>query len=108
MAKYLTKEDYDKSRVKIRTKLNEDALQIKADLEKHIEDEKPRWEKVDKTFENLAYLGEPDFRNTLTSIVKDREAQTYLGKKVVAILGTIGVIVGIIAGMFATLYYNHK
>ena len=105
---YLTKKDYDKSHIKIKTQLNEDALHIKADLDKHIEDDKPRWKKVDETFANLAYLGEPDFRNTLTVIVKDREAQTYLGKKVVAILGLIGVIVGIIAGIFATVYYGHK
>jgi hypothetical protein len=72
------------------------------------EDDIPRWKKVDETFRNLAYLGEPDFRNTLTGIVKDREAQTYLGKKVVAILGLIGVIVGIITGIFATMYYGHK
>jgi hypothetical protein len=101
---YLTKEEYRDSHVKIKKELLADALKVKKELEKHVEADKPRWKKVDETFENLSYLGEAKFKDTLTRIVEDKEVTTYLGKRVMKIISVIGAIVGIIYAVLASFH----
>lgn len=104
MADFLTKDEYDASRTKIKNELLAEAIKVKKELDKHVEADKPRWKKVDETFSNLAYLGEAEFKDTLTAIVKEKEVTTYIGKMVMKVIGVIATMIGIIYGIMASFH----
>jgi hypothetical protein len=103
MPEFLTKKEFDENNKKIRNELLKDAARVKASLEKHIDDDKPRWAVVDETIKNLSYLGEKDFKDSLTLVVKDKENQTWLSKRIMSFLGVMAIVATIIGSLVAAI-----